>query len=117
MPVVETAPPVTARPCAPAAAFSSAHVAPPCAVTVARSGSTATSCHVGEADHHPAVGHGAPGDVVPAAAHRHLESRAARERERGDHVGGRPGADDHRRAAVDEAVVDGPGLVVARVLG
>ena len=40
MPVVETAPPVTARPWAPAAALSSFHVAPPCAVTVARSGST-----------------------------------------------------------------------------
>src|SRR3954447_13693082 len=30
--------------------------------------------HVGEADHQPALGHGAPGDVVPAAADRHLES-------------------------------------------
>ena len=43
MPVVETAPPVTARPWAPAAALSSSHVAPPWAVTVARSGSTAMS--------------------------------------------------------------------------
>ena len=73
--------------------------------------------HVGEADHHPVVGDRASGDVVPAAAHGHLESGAAGERERGDHVGGRAAADDHRRAAVDEAVVDGPGLVVARIPG
>ena len=86
MPVVETAPPVTARPCAPVAAFSSAQVAPPCAVTVARSGSTATSVMSARLIITPAVGHGAAGDVVPAAAHRHLEPRAARERERGDHV-------------------------------
>jgi hypothetical protein len=73
--------------------------------------------HVGEADHQPAVGDGASRDVVPAAAYRDLDPRATCEGERGDHVAGRSGADDDPRAAVDEAVVDGPGLVVARVLG
>ena len=116
MPVVETAPPVTARPCAPAASLSSAQVTPPCAVAVRPGGIDGDVLHVGEADHHPAVGDGAAGDVVAAAAHRHLEARAARERERGDDVLGRPGADDQRRPAVDEAVVDGAGLVVARLV-
>ena len=71
--------------------------------------------HVGEADHQAAVGHRSPGDVVAATADRHLEPVAAREGECRDHVAGRAGADDDCRAAVDEAVVDGPGLVVARV--
>jgi hypothetical protein len=53
---------------------------------------------------------------VAATPDRHLEPRAAREFERGDHVSGRAAADDQRRAAVDETVVDGTGLVIARVV-
>ena len=74
------------------------------------------SLHLGEVDHHPAVGDGPAGDVVPAAAHGDLESRVAGERERADDVIGGPAADDQRRSAVDEAVVDGACLVVAGVL-
>src|SRR6185436_19967670 len=55
------------------------------------------------------------GDVVAAAPDRHLEPCASRELERGDHVSSGAAADDQRRAAVDETVVDGTGLVVARV--
>jgi hypothetical protein len=55
-------------------------------------------------------------DVVAAAADRHLEPHAACERERGDDVAGRAAADDQRRAAVHETVVDRAGLVVARLL-
>jgi hypothetical protein len=57
-----------------------------------------------------------PATLWPPAAYRDLEAGAAGEGERDDHVAGRAGPDDHRGAAVDEAVVDGPGLVVARVL-
>ena len=70
--------------------------------------------HLGEVDHHAAVGHGAAGDVVAAAADRDLESCPARERERRDDVVRRPAADDHRGPAVDEAVVHGTCRLVAR---
>ncbi len=72
--------------------------------------------HLGEVDHHPAVRHGAAGHVVAAAADRDLESGPARERERRCDVARRPAADDESRSAVDEAVVNGTGRVVAGVV-
>jgi len=73
--------------------------------------------HLGQVDHQAAVRHGTPGDVVAAAADRDLQSRPAGELERRDDVGRRPAADDQGGPAVDEAVVHGPGRVVARVPG
>ena len=72
--------------------------------------------HPGEVDHHAAVGDGAAGDVVPAAADRDLETSPARERERRNDVVRRPATHDHGGPAVDKAVVHGTRLVVARVL-
>src|SRR5215211_4905502 len=72
--------------------------------------------HLGEVDHHTAFCHGATSDVVAAAADRDLESRPARERERGDDVVRRPAADDQSGPMVNEAVVHGTGRLVARVL-
>ena len=88
MPVLEIAPPVTASPCAPVASLSSlqSHAA-------ARGGGAALGVdrdrlHLGEVDHHAAVGDRAPGHVVAAAADGDLEPGVARERERRDDVVG-----------------------------
>ena len=67
IPVVETAPPVTASSCSPAAALSSAHVTPPSARTVRASGSTRIVLHLGQVDHHGVVRDREPGHVVTAA--------------------------------------------------
>ena len=83
----------------------------PCALGIDRD-----PLHLGEVDHHPAVGDGAAGDVVAAAADRHLEPRGARERKRAATTSGASGSGRSAPAAVDEAVVDGARLVVARVL-
>ena len=116
MPVLEIAPPVTASPCAPVAAFSSFQVTPPPAVTRPAVGIDRDRLHLGQVDHHAAVGDGAAGDVVPAAADRDVEPGVARQRERGDDVVRGAAADDQRRAPVDQPVVDRARLVVARVL-
>ena len=107
---------MTASPCAPVAAFSSFQVTPPPAVTVPRSGSTAIAFISARSIITAAVGHGAAGDVVSAAADRHVEPRVARQRERGDDVAGGPAADDQRRAPVDQPVVDRARLVITLVL-
>ena len=79
MPVVEIAPPVTARPCSAVAAFSSRQVSPPSARTVRASGSTSIALHLGQVDHHRVVDDGAARDVVAAAADADLEPVRARE--------------------------------------
>ena len=116
MPVVEIAPPVTASPCSAAASFSSRPEHASLGGGGPLVGIDLDPLHLGEVDHHPAVRHGAAGDVVAAAADRDLEPFAARERERRHDVARLPAADDHRRPAVDEAVVDAAGRVVAGVL-
>jgi hypothetical protein len=73
--------------------------------------------HLGEVDHHTAVGHGAAGDVMSAAPNRHLKPAAAGKRKRCDDVLDAPSADDQRRLAVDEAVVHGACRVIARMIG
>ena len=104
MPVVEMAPPVTARPWPAAASLSSF-------------GIDRDPLHLREVDHRSAVGHGAAGDVVSAAPDRHLKPAAAGKRERCDDVRDAPGADDQRRLAVNEAVVHGACRVIARIIG
>ena len=71
---------------------------------------------LGEIDHHAAVGDGAPGDVVAAAADRHLEPGRSGVGERRDDVRSRVAADDEGRPAVDQPVVHSPGGVVSVVV-
>ena len=73
--------------------------------------------HLGEVDHHAAVGDGAAGDVVSTAPDGHLEPAASGKCQGCDDVLGAPGADDQRRLAVDEAVVHGACRVIARMIG
>jgi hypothetical protein len=54
---------------------------------------------------------------VAAGAHANQQITLAREADRGDDVGNTGAADDAGRAAVDRAVPDRAGLVVAFVVG
>ena len=111
MPVVEIAPPVTARPCSAAAPLSSAQVRPPSARTVRALGVDLDALHLGEVDHHGSVHDRAAGHVVAPAADADIEPCGAREAHAGCGVGRAPAADDHRRVAIDEAVVDATGRI------
>ena len=117
MPVVEIAPPVVARPWIAASRLSSDQRTPPCARSGPRLRVDVDAPHLRQVDHQPAVGHGPAGDVVAAAAHRHLQPALAAEQHGLRDVGRPPAARDDRRPLVDEAVVDPAGLVVARLAG
>ena len=117
MPVVEIAPPVTASPCSAVAPLSSAQVRPPSARTVRASGSTSRALHLGEIDHHRVVDDRAAGHVVATAADADVEPGGPGEAHAGGCVGCAPAADDHRRAPVDQPVVDAARVVVAVVPG
>ena len=73
--------------------------------------------HRREVEHHAAVADRVPGDVVPAAAHRHHEVALAGEGEAAHDVVRAAAADDHQRPPVDHGVEHRAGLVVARVVG
>jgi hypothetical protein len=73
--------------------------------------------HHREVDHQPALAHRVAGHVVPAAAHRERQAVVAREADAVDHVRRAGAAGDQRRAAVDHAVPDHAGGVVALVAG
>ena len=113
IPVVEMAPPVTAKPCSPAAALSSAHVTPPSARAVRAFGVDLDVPHLGQVDHHGVVRDGEPADVVPAAPDGDLVPATTGEAHRRGHVGRGPAAHDQRRSAIDQPVVDSPGVVIA----
>lgn len=71
--------------------------------------------HRREVDDDAAVAGPCARDVVSASAHRDEQPRLAGERHCGRHVGLVGAACDERRPAVDHAVPDAPGLVVARI--
>ena len=71
--------------------------------------------HLGEVDHHGAVGDGAPGHVVATAAHADVEPGRAREAHARGGVLCAEAAHDDRGRAIDEAVVDAAGRVIAIV--
>ena len=112
IPVVEIAPPVTARPCSAVASLSSAQLSrpprAPCGLRI-----DVDALHLGEVDHHRAVGDGAPGDVVAAAAHADVEPGRAREAHAAPRRPLRSGSARSPREAIDEAVVDAAGGIVA----
>ena len=66
-----------------------------------RCGIDVDAFHEREVDHHAAVRDRLTGHVVPAASHRDLESSAAGEGERADHVGCASAARDQQGPLVD----------------
>jgi hypothetical protein len=70
-----------------------------------------------EVDQQAAVGGAEAGSRMPTPAHRDLHPVLTRVEQRGGHVGDRLAARDQRRVAVDHAVVDAPGVVIADVVG
>ena len=117
IPVVETAPPVTARPCS---AGRGIELRPRHASLGAyRSGLRIDldRLHLGEVDHHGVVRDREPADVVTAAPDGDLVPATTGEAHRRGHVGRGPAAHDQRRSAIDQPVVDSPGVVVARIAG
>ena len=115
MPVVETTPPVTARPCSCGLAVE---LAPgDAALRPHRSalGIDVDAFHRRQVDHHPAVDGRAARHVVAAAANRDLEAQPAREIDGIHHVGHAAASGDQCRPLVDQAVVDFSRFLVARV--
>jgi hypothetical protein len=113
MPVWLMSPPVVARPAGWVARSSSPHSTPPAACTVCDAGIEPDRLHQRQVDHQPAVAHRQPGDGVAAAPHGDLEIVIPGEADRRHDVVGAGAAGDEARAAVDGAVPDPPGLVVA----
>ena len=113
-PVEETSPPVVASPWAWVSWSTSAQTAPPPTVARRASGIDADAVHRREVDHDAVVAGREAGDAVAPSAHGDREVVAAREADRGDHVG-RAGAPDDERGppAVVGAVPDPARLVVA----
>jgi len=73
--------------------------------------------HVAEVEHDAAVADAVAGVAVAAAADGQLQPRLAGQRDHPRDVGGVGDPDDDRRAAVEAAVEDRAGLVVAGVVG
>ena len=114
-PVVGTRPPVTTSPCSVVAASNSPQVSPPSARTVCASRVDADALHAAQVDADPAVDDRRAGHAVATAVDRQRRcpgrGRGSPPRRRRR----RRAAGDEHRAAVDHAVEDGPGLVVAGV--
>src|SRR6201996_1979669 len=73
--------------------------------------------HRRKVDHQPAVRDRQAGDVVPAAADRYLGRLLAADDDRVLNIRDRAAPGDKRGPLVDQAVVDPPGLLVARLTG
>ena len=75
----------------------------------------AHALHCREVDHQAVVAAAEAGAVMAAAADREQEAVLAREGHGGDHVGDVQSSHDHEGPLVDHAVVEGAGVVVARI--
>jgi hypothetical protein len=75
------------------------------------------TAHRRHVEQEPAVAHGEPGNVVPAALYRQREVACPCELDAGDDVRRPETADHERRPAIDHAVPDGACLVVPWIAG
>ena len=75
------------------------------------------TAHQRHVEEEPAVAHGEPGNVVPAALYRQREAACPCELDAGDDVRRPETADHERRPAIDHAVPDGACLVVPWIAG
>ena len=116
-PVCETSPPGVARPKAVVSRSTSAHRGAALHPGPSRRRIDPHCAHRGEVDHQPAVAHRVAGDVVSAAAHRQLQTVAARKADALDHVRRAGAAGDEGGVAVDHAVPHHARGVVAVVAG
>ena len=116
MPVVETRPPVTARPCSCVAASNSPHVSAALGARdcVDRDRRRSASCRAGRRTTPASHDRGA-GDAVTTAVDGDREVLLAREVHGGDDVVRGAAARDQRGLAVDHAVEDLAGVVVLRI--
>ena len=116
-PVVEIAPPVTARPCAAVASLSSAQLSPPSARTVRAAGSTSMPFISARSIITPPSATARPATLWPPPRTRDVEPGGAREAHARSDVGSAPAADDDGGRAVDKAVVDTARSVVGVIPG
>ena len=115
MPVVDTAPPVVARPKSCVSRSNSPQLRPACACAVRAVGIDADALHGPEVDDDAVVADRLAGDVVAAAAHRDGERVREAERQRRLDVGHAVAAGDDRGMLVDHAVVNAAGGLVLGV--
>ena len=114
-PVVETRPPVVARPYGSVARSRSLMVAPPGNGRRSSLGIDRDGVHPPQVDHKAALREGPARDTVPAAADRDLETEVASEMDRAHdiiHVGA---LGDDAGPPIDHRVEDRPGLLVGGV--
>ena len=116
-PVSPNVPPTTARWCAQAAGSTSSHNAPPPTRTSRSFGIDLDGAAVAQVDDQRAIGHGVPGDAVPAAADGDRQAEVGRSHHRGDHVVVGADPDDHGRPALDGRVERHPCRVILPVRG
>src|SRR3954465_11787700 len=121
-PVVEMIPDGVARPCSAVFASTWPPVAPPPTRTLSEAGSTKTSSMPARSMTTPSSTTPSPPPLWPPPPHptrapRGRRGGGARERDRASDVLGARAAHDQRRTAVDHAVVDGAGVVVAAIGG
>ena len=115
IPVVETTPPVTARPCSCVSRLSSRPGDAALRAHRSALGIDVNALHRRQVDHHPAIDGRASRHVVAAAANRDLEAELARELDGIDDVGHAAASGDQCRALVHQSVVDLSRFLVAGV--
>src|SRR5215210_2058378 len=74
-----------------------------------------STAHLRQVDHDAAFGHRLAGHVVPATAHRDLESLRSSEANRISNVDRVDASGNHRGSLVDHSVVYRSGLVITRI--
>ena len=113
IPVWVTIPPTVASPKSCVSRSSSPQSTPASARAVLARGIDSDALHRREVDHQPAVAERVPADAVATGADRDQQIALAREAHRRDHIGHARAAGDAGRMAVNRAIPDPAGSVVA----
>ncbi len=117
MPVFDTVPPVVARPCACVAAVEIAPLDAALGTRCPLGGIDADRLHRRQVDNQASIIGAIAGGAVAAASNRHQQAPRSRKIHSLLHVGSIHALHDHRRAAIDIAVPDPAGRLVALVTG